>query len=108
MSIRHCHAALSTALRQAVKWGWIDRSPAERASPPPVPIREVQPPSAEQIIALVAELDRTDHDLASMVYVAATTGCRRGELCGLRWIDIDLVTSTLTVRRSITDTPPKG
>jgi integrase len=104
MSIRHCHAALSTALRQAVKWGWIDRSPAERASPPPVPNREIQPPSAEQIIALVAELDRTDHDLASMVYVAATTGCRRGELCGLRWTDIDLVTSTLIVRRSITDT----
>ena len=32
-TVRHCHAALSAALRQGVKWGWISRSPAERASP---------------------------------------------------------------------------
>ncbi|MDQ2727936.1 MAG: site-specific integrase [Actinomycetota bacterium] len=104
MSIRHCHAALSTALCQAVKWGWIDRSPADRASPPPVPNREIRPPTPDQIVALIAEMDRTDHDLAGMVFVAATTGCRRGELCGLRWTDIDLSGATLTVRRSITDT----
>lgn len=104
VSVRHCHATMSAALRQAVKWGWIDRSPADRASPPPVPHREIRPPSAEQITNLIAEMDRSDHDLASMVYVAATTGCRRGELCGLRWSDIDLETATLVVRRSITDT----
>jgi integrase len=39
-----------------------------------------------------------------MVYVAATTGCRRGELCGLKWSDIDLESGTLTIRRAITDT----
>jgi integrase len=49
-------------------------------------------------------MDRVDHDLASMVYVAATTGCRRGELCGLRWSDLDLDAATLIVRRSISDT----
>ena len=35
--------ALGGACRQAVKWGWIDRSPAERATPPPVPRTEVDP-----------------------------------------------------------------
>jgi integrase len=102
--VRHCHAAMSTALRQAVKWGWIDRSPAERATPPPVPHREVCPPTAEQIGQLLEELERLNHDLASMVYVAATTGCRRGELCGLRRSDIDLEEGTVVVRRSISDT----
>ncbi len=29
-------------------------------------------------------------DLGTLVYVAATTGARRGELCGLRWSDVDL------------------
>ena len=102
--VRHCHAALSTALRQAVKWGWIDGSPADRATPPPVPHAEVKPPSPMEITRLLDELERVDHDLASMVFVAATTGCRRGELCGLRWSDIDFQESTLTVRRSISDT----
>jgi integrase len=103
-SVRHCHAALSTALCQAVRWGWIDRSPADRASPPPVGHLEVRPPTVEEIAALLAEMDRHDHDLANMVHAAATTGCRRGELCGLRWSDVDLDAATLVVRRSITDT----
>lgn len=104
MSIRHCHAALSTALRQAVKWGWIERSPADRASPPPVRATEIKPPTVDQITALLRHLEGAHPELAVMVYVAATTGCRRGELCGLRWTDVDLASSTLTVRRSISDT----
>ena len=32
---------------------------------------------------------------------AALTGMRRGELCGLRWSDIDEETATVTVRRSV-------
>ncbi|HZT66018.1 MAG TPA: tyrosine-type recombinase/integrase [Acidimicrobiales bacterium] len=108
MTIRHAHAALSAALHQAVKWGWIDRSPAERASPPSVPHSEVVPPTADEIAMIVEELERRDHDLASMVFVAATTGLRRGELCGLRWRDIDVGDGTLVVRRSISDTKSAG
>ncbi len=102
--VRHCHAALSTALRQAVKWGWIDRSPAERATPPGVPHNDVRPPTVEDVGKLITALEATDPEMAALVFVAATTGCRRGELCGLRWSDIDFATATLTVRRSITDT----
>ena len=103
LSVRHCHAALSTALRQAVKWGWIDRSPAERATPPSVPRSEVDPPSVEDISRLLRELERSDHELGSMVFVAATTGCRRGELCALRWSDLDLEEGVLVVSRSIAE-----
>jgi integrase len=35
------------------------------------------------------------------VLVAVTTGLRRGEVLALRWSDIDLDNSTLTVRRSV-------
>lgn len=38
-----------------------------------------------------------------MIYVAATTGARRGELCGLRWSDVDLDAATATFARSISD-----
>jgi len=104
LSVRHCHAALSTALRQAVKWGWIDRSPTERATPPPVPRSEVDPPTTAEVIRFLRELERSGHDLASMVFAAATTGCRRGELCALRWSDVDLERATLVVSHSISET----
>jgi integrase len=102
--VRHCHAALSTALRQAVKWGWIARSPAERATPPGVPHFEIQPPTPDEVGRLITMLEESDPDMATLLYVAATTGCRRGELCGLQWSDLDMSGGTLTVRRAITDT----
>ncbi len=102
--VRHCHATLAAALRQAVKWDWIDRSPADRATPPGATPPEVGPPDAQDISRLITSVEETDPDMASMLFVAATTGCRRGELCGLRWSDLDVGHSTLTVRRSISDT----
>ena len=43
-----------------------------------------------------------DHeDLGSLIYVATTAGVRRGELCGLRWSDLDL--AALTIARSMSD-----
>ena len=103
-SMWNFHAALSAALRQAVKWDWIDRSPAERATPPGAAPPEVGPPDADDISRLITAVESVDPDMASMLFVAATTGCRRGELRGLRWSDLDTDNATLTVRRSISDT----
>jgi integrase len=44
-------------------------------------------------------------EMATIITVAALTGLRRGELCGLQWSDIDWSGDALTVRRSIWQTP---
>ena len=107
LSVRKCHAVLSASLHQAEKWGWIDRNPITRASPPPARQREIIPPTIEEVRLLIVECERTNPDLARLFTVAATTGCRRGELCGLQWGDVDFESATLTVARSISDTPGK-
>jgi integrase len=38
--------------------------------------------------------------LASAIALAAITGCRRGELCGLRWSDLDVDHGVLRVQRA--------
>lgn len=82
----------------------VDRPFARRARDPAAgPAHRGRPPSAEEVSQLLRELERTGHDLASMVFVAATTGCRRGELCALRWSDIDLDDAVLVVSRSISE-----
>jgi integrase len=43
----------------------------------------------------------TGHHLGAPIRVAGMTGLLRGELCGLRWSDIDLDTASLTVRQTI-------
>ena len=42
------------------------------------------------------------------INLAADSACRRGELCGLWWSDIDFDAGTVTVRRNLQYTPAKG
>ena len=46
--------------------------------------------------------------LRAAVHFALHTGLRKGELCGLRWRDLDLDTRRLTVARSFQTTPKSG
>lgn len=103
LSVRKCHAILSASLRQAIRWGWIDRNPIDRASPPSPRHRELPIPTVDDVKALLREAEPDNADMAVLIYLAATAGCRRGELCALRWSDLDLEGATLVVRRSASD-----
>lgn len=107
-TIHHYHACLSAALHKAVRWGWIDHSPTVRATAPSLRPREVHPPSVDDVRRVLADLQKRNPELACLVFVSTTTGCRRGELCGLRWTDLDFVGGTLTVSRAITETRSTG
>lgn len=52
------------------------------------------------------EYGEVDEDLAVLFVVAAGLGARRGELCGLRWCDVDLATGVVQVRRNVVE--PSG
>ena len=41
-----------------------------------------------------------DPDIAVTIALAALTGCRRGELCGLQWSDVDWDRQCLKVERA--------
>ncbi|MDP9420243.1 MAG: site-specific integrase [Actinomycetota bacterium] len=105
LSVRKCHAILSAALHQAVRWGWLERSPIARCSPPSAPSKEIVPPTVEEVRRLLELCEKSHADLGSLIYAAVTTGCRRGELCALRWDDVDFEKATLVVARSISDVP---
>jgi integrase len=100
-SVRHVHAVLRGALGQAVRWGWIPTNPAASASPPKVPRREINPPAIADARALLAAADEHDVDFGALLRVLTATGARRGEVCGLRWSDVDAGSRTLSIRRSV-------
>jgi integrase len=103
LSVRKSHAILSAAFNQAVKWGWLDVNPVLRASPPSTRGGEIHPPSREELQQLLEACADSHEELGSLIFVAATSGARRGELCGLRWSDLDLDLATMTISRSISD-----
>ncbi len=108
-TVVHFHRILSAALKFAENNGWINwegRSPAAKASPPAQANIEAFEPTVEQVLKLInaAETSRQPA-MADFYRVAALTGMRRGELCGLRWSDINWDRGTITVRRSIYQIP---
>jgi len=107
-SVRRVHALLSAALHQGEKWGWVERSVARQASPPPVRSQEPDTPEADEVLKVVAEADKTDPVMAALLPTGALTGARRGELCALRWSDLDEEVATLTIGRSVFDLPGGG
>jgi integrase len=101
-TVRHCHTLLSASVHQAVRWGIVATAVTEKASPPPLRARtpaSASPATVRKLIKVAAE-SRSDV-LSTAIALAAVTGCRRGELCGLRWSDLDLETGRLWVRRAV-------
>lgn len=98
-SVHQIHAVIRRALAQGVKWGLVAVNVAADASPPTVRTERRVPPSPEVVRRLVAA--EKDEEMAVLYRLAIATGARRGELCGLRWEDIDLDDATVTIRGAI-------
>src|SRR5207248_5999057 len=95
------HSILRAALRQAVRWQMITDNPATHASPPR-PVRPpVQAPTPDDVARLLAAAQAEDPEFALYLRLAAVTGARRGELCALRWDDIDLERGQFGVARPL-------
>jgi integrase len=102
-TVRQVHAVIRRALVQAQRWGWIQRNPAALASPPKIVHHEIRPPSPEAVTQILREAEADGAPTALAIRLAALTGARRGEVCGLRWSDVDLDGASLVIRRGIVE-----
>jgi integrase len=101
-SVRRHAAVISAALTQGVKWGWLDTNPATRASAPVQrTARKLVTPTPEMVARLLRLAEETDPVMAAAVALAFVTGGRRGELCALRWSDVDLEVGAVRIERSL-------
>ncbi len=102
-SVRRHHALLHASLGRAVKWGMIPSNPADRATPPSLQRPTISAPDVTDVQRLISAAEiHGDSVLATAIALAAVTGCRRGELCALRWSDVDWQGRALRVSRSLT------
>jgi integrase len=99
-TVKYIHTTLHRALRQAVRWGLVPRNAAAEADPPKVITPEMRPLSPIQARTLLQAA--SGNRLEALYVLAVTTGMRQGELLGLGWEDVDLESSTVRVRRTLT------
>jgi integrase len=100
-TIRNHHAIISSALHQAARWGWVRTNVAELAKPPRIAQRRVNAPSVDVVRSVIERAEERDPRLAALLMLGALTGMRRGELCGLRWSDVNLESGELEVSRAV-------
>ena len=97
-TILNLHLVLHQAFGQAVRWGMIASNPVDGAQPP----RPRRPEFTAIDTALVERIlaDLQGHPIELAVAIAVATGMRRGEICGLRWGDLDENLMVAQVRRT--------
>lgn len=105
-TIKRIHATLSSALSDAYQDGLVSDNAAAGARLPRIAKKRVQvwePADAGKFLDAAAQ-----HRLGALFELAVLTGMRRGELCGLRWQDVDLASRRLIVRVQVVQVGKKN
>ncbi len=103
-SVEREFAVIRRALNEAVRLGWITVSPAAGVVLPGKVDSgdDEDPPSIPDLLKIltVADADPGGPGLGMLLRISAATGIRRGELCGLRWRDVDLERGRMLIRKN--------
>jgi integrase len=98
--LRQVHTLLNGAFARAVRWRWLGTNPVQQADAPTQPRPEPDPLTADQAARIVEEA-WLDPDWGMLVWLGMTTGARRGELCALRWTQLNFATGVLDIRTAM-------
>jgi integrase len=100
-TVRHLHACLHAALEDALMHDQVIRNVADLVRPPKAPHLDMQTYTPEQANRL---LDAAQGDRLEAMYVLMlTSGCRLGELLGLRWSALDLDRAEMQISMALKD-----
>jgi len=99
-TVRNVLGTLSKALNDAVKHQVIVRNPCVGIDRPRWERPELRPWDAQQIARFVAYCETNRVPNAALFRLALLHGLRRGELAGLRWIDVDFHKAEITIAQT--------
>src|SRR6266581_2630532 len=98
----HMHRVLKQALGQALKWKELTHNPADAVDPPKVDWKPMQTYDLPQTVELIEAVRGTP--LLIPTALAVLCGLRRGEICALRWRNVDLNAAQISVVESLEQT----
>ena len=105
-TIRRVHATLRSALTSARRARLVAYNAAVDVPLPTAHPARVNPWSADELAVFLEAAAL--HRLGARFEVLALTGMRRGEVCALRWSDVDLDRGVITVRRQLVEVNGKA
>lgn len=103
VTVNKMHVLLKSVCKDAVRSELLSRNPFDRVDPPkrrPKPINSLTASGLKALNLKLAELEGEPMVVAAKL--ALLTGMRQGEICGLRWVDVDLKERSLRVEHALT------
>lgn len=102
-SKQYVFSILRRAFKRGLEWGILERNPCDGVERPKNPRHEIRPLNAEQAKTFLEAA--VGSNVYGLFVLAIQTGARQGELRALRWSDTNLKDGTISIRRTISDTP---
>ena len=107
-TITEYHRLISTVMTQAEKEMLIMYNPAHKASPPKLEKKEVETFQPEEMERILDELEKAPVKWQTIAMLLIFTGCRRGEIAGLKWECVDWQNNQLYICRELNYTAKSG
>lgn len=102
------HRFIHTVLDQAEKEMIVPYNAAAKATPPKPEKKEVNYFQADEISAILEALEGEPLKWRMFVHLLMVTGCRNGEIAGLRWEKVDFDKRQVKIDTQLLYTPEKG
>jgi len=107
-SVLEHHRLISTILAQAEREMLVPYNAAAKAVPPKSESHTPNYFQPEQIRAILSALEDEPVLYRTLTHLMIVTGCRRGELVGLKWEKIDMDTGRIKIDRALLYHPKTG
>jgi len=107
-TVLHHHRLMASILSTAVHWQVLLNNPCNRVKPPKIEKKEARYLDEVQAAELLRCLDNEDIKYRLIINLFLYLGMRRGELCGLKWSDVDFDNRLIHIQRSNLYTKDKG
>lgn len=107
-TLRHYYDVMSYMCEQGVRWRVLYRNPMHDVERPRLPHRQSTAVSDDDAAHLLALLSEEPIMRQTAILLAVLCGLRLGEVCALRWSDLDTERSTISVSKALKVTPETG
>ena len=102
------HRLISTILAQAEKEMLVPYNAAAKASPPRTTKKTPNYFQPETVAAILEALEAEPLKWRLITHLLIVTGCRRGEIMGLRWEKVDFDNNRVKIDRALISSKSKG
>lgn len=107
-TILEYHRCIHAVLEQACKEMLVPYNAADKANPPKVTQREVNYFQPAQVLAILNALEKEPLKWKVFTHLLIVTGCRRGEIAGLKWKNVDLKAAKIRIDCTLLYAKGKG